>query len=86
MASKANEINLYEEKDTSWFDTKDLEKYRGKPKWLKKYKSILYGILSCGFLILASFKIWQGMSFIMFLGFFVATILTIVIDSRTFFR
>ncbi len=86
MASKTNEINCTEEKDYNWFDTKDLEKYKGRPKWLKKYKPLIYGSLSCGFLTMAVFQIWQGMSFLMFLSFLVATTLSIVIDSRSNFR
>ncbi|MHA1198782.1 MAG: hypothetical protein ACTSQF_05445 [Candidatus Heimdallarchaeaceae archaeon] len=86
MVSKTNEIEYLEETDTSWFDTEDLEQFKGSPKWWKTYNSLIYGCISCGFLILASFKVWQGMSFIMFIAFFVATILSIVIDSGTFFR
>ena len=83
MASKTNEINCFEEKDTNWFDTKDLEKYKGRSKWLKKYKPLIYSSLSCGFLTMAALEIWQGLSLLMFLSFFVATILSIVIDSRS---
>lgn len=82
MASKTAEINYTEENDYNWFDNEDLEKYKGRPKWLKKYKPVIYSILCCGFLTMAALQIWQGISFLMFIIFFVATILSIVIDSR----
>ncbi len=86
MASKRSEINLFDERDYNLFDSKDLEKHRGRPKRVKEYRSIIYGSLSCGFLSMAVFEIWQGMSFIVFIGFLVATVLSIVIDLRTNIR
>jgi len=76
----------YKKDSVSWFDKEGMEKYRGRLKWKNIHKATIYGISSSIFLLLAALNIWQGFSFLLFLGLFTVMILTILIDSKTRFK
>ena len=81
MLDKTSEIIKTKGDNTEWFDNESIDKFRRRQRRLRDSRTIAFGFLSCGFLILASLQIWLGLSMLLFLGFFIATIISIVIDS-----
>ncbi len=68
--------------DVDWYDHEELEKFRGPASWIKKNSEVIYGLIALIMLIFTVLRIWEGMSFLFFVVFFVTTIVTIMVKRQ----